>query len=143
MDPPKPLFAVPEIFGGDERTKCPGPKMPARRRAGRATSSASEPAAAGIVQAVYSYVEDQLAEVPPGAAVAANVQPTSFTTSSEEVICQEALSGGSAQRSGVAEAVSRPDPPLKNCCPAAENRRDLAATLPSRFGERAHHQWAR
>ena len=63
-----------------------------------------EPAGAGIVQAVYSYVEDvedQLAEVPPGAAVAANVQPTSFPTSSEEVICQEALRGGSAQRSGV------------------------------------------
>ena len=32
--------------------------MPARRRAGRATSSASEPAGDGIVQAVYSYDYD-------------------------------------------------------------------------------------
>ena len=141
MDPPKPLFAVPEIFGGDERNKCPAPKMPARRRAGRATGSASEPAGAGIVQAVYSYVEDQLAEVPPGAAVAANVQPTSFTTSSEEVICQEALSGGSAQRSGVAEAVSRPDPPEVT---AARRPKPGEIWLQRcQVGERAHHQWAR
>ena len=76
--------------------------MPARRRAGRATGSASEPAGAGIVQAVYSYVEDvedQLAEVPPGAAVAANVQPTSFPTSLDEVI----LPGRSPQRFSATE----------------------------------------
>ena len=35
-----------------------GTKMPARRRAGRATSSASEPAGDGMVQAVYSYNDD-------------------------------------------------------------------------------------
>ena len=56
-------------------------------------------------------VEDQLAEVPPGAAIAADVQPTRFPASSDEVICQDAPRGGSAQRSGLAEATSRPDPP--------------------------------
>ena len=55
MDPSKDLGVPPKIFWADERKSCPGNKMPARRRAGRATSSASEPASDGMVRAVYSY----------------------------------------------------------------------------------------
>ena len=73
-------------------------------------------------------VEDQLAEVPPGAAIAADVQPTRFPASSDEVICQDALRGGSAQRSGVTEAVSRPDPPQEPL-PGDRNRAKSGCNL--------------
>ena len=100
-----------------------GTKMPARRRAGRATSSASEPAGDGMVQAVYSYNDDNEELVNDSIAGAPSAADAAEPVSSAQVVAAErdaAERRAPGQRSEVLKAMDGENRP-PNCGSGGHN----------------------
>ena len=97
--------------------------MPARRRAGRATSSASEPAGDGMVQAVYSYNDDNEELVNDSIAGAPSAADAAEQVSGAKVVAAErdaAERRAPGQRSEVLKAMDGENRP-PNCGSGGHN----------------------